>query len=220
MFGFGPRACVDRKFAQIEAVCFLAHFLRDWKVEVVLGHAGETAAQTWEKIAADATLRGTAFSLGSMPIKFVARDSMKTKIFGAATMLTKTRIVGAAAAASGKRPKNFVAWNSAKGKTTSLLISPNKEVVGLVLLLSHRAEVSRLLASRGGISASKFDGDIKYLLLSVTLVSVADVDSRFHAHGPWSLVSVRLIALKDAPTLPVGLVLTAVASLSKGTMER
>ncbi|KAK0192531.1 hypothetical protein F5146DRAFT_1136365 [Armillaria mellea] len=104
------------------------------------------------------------------------------------------------------------------------------EVVGLVLLLSHRAEVSRLLASRGGISASKFDGDIKYLLLSVTLVSVADVDSRFHAHGPWSLVSVRsvslksksilLIALKDAPTLPVGLVLTAVASLSKGTMER
>ncbi|PBK84229.1 cytochrome P450 [Armillaria gallica] len=45
MFGFGPRACVGRKFAQTEAVCFLAHFLRDWKVEVVL-EAGETVAQT------------------------------------------------------------------------------------------------------------------------------------------------------------------------------
>ncbi len=74
MFGFGPRACVGRKFAQTEAVCFLAHFLRDWKVKVVL-EAGETAAQTWDRIAADATLRGTAFSLGSVPIKFIARDS-------------------------------------------------------------------------------------------------------------------------------------------------
>ncbi|KAK0445840.1 cytochrome P450 [Armillaria borealis] len=74
MFGFGPRACVGRKFAQTEAVCFLAHFLRDWKVEVVL-EAGETTAKTWDRIAADATLRGTAFSLGSVPIKFVARDS-------------------------------------------------------------------------------------------------------------------------------------------------
>ncbi|KAK0243729.1 cytochrome P450 [Armillaria nabsnona] len=43
MFGFGPRACVSRKFVQTEAVCFLAHFLRDWRVEVVL-EAGETAA--------------------------------------------------------------------------------------------------------------------------------------------------------------------------------
>ncbi|KAK0221398.1 cytochrome P450 [Armillaria fumosa] len=74
MFGFGPRACVGRKFAQIEAVCFLAHFLRDWKVEVIL-EAGETAIEAWDRIAADATLRGTAFSLGSVPIKFVARDS-------------------------------------------------------------------------------------------------------------------------------------------------
>ncbi|KAK0183550.1 hypothetical protein F5146DRAFT_1220416 [Armillaria mellea] len=58
------------------------------------------------------------------------------------------------------------------------------EVVGLVLLLSHHAEVSRLLASRGGISASKFDGDI-----------------RFHAHGPWSLVSIRSVSLKSKSTL-------------------
>lgn len=74
MFGFGPRACVGRKFAQTEVVCFLAHFLRDWKVEVVL-EDGETTTQVWDRIAADATLRGTAFSLGSVPIKFIARDS-------------------------------------------------------------------------------------------------------------------------------------------------
>ncbi|KAK0457448.1 cytochrome P450 [Desarmillaria tabescens] len=74
MFGFGPRACVCRKFAQTEAVCFLAHFLRDWKTEVVL-EAGETAAQAWDRIASGATLRGTAFSLGSVPFKLVARDS-------------------------------------------------------------------------------------------------------------------------------------------------
>ncbi|KAK0187625.1 cytochrome P450 [Armillaria mellea] len=73
MFGFGPRACVGRKFAQTEGVCFLAHFLRDWRVEVV-PEVGETTTQMWERVAAGATLFGTAFSLGSVPFKFIARE--------------------------------------------------------------------------------------------------------------------------------------------------
>ncbi|PBK59726.1 cytochrome P450 [Armillaria solidipes] len=73
MFGFGPRACVGRKFAQTEGVCFLAHFLRDWRVEVV-PEVGETTTQMWERVTAGATLFGTAFSLGSVPFKFIARD--------------------------------------------------------------------------------------------------------------------------------------------------
>lgn len=73
MFGFGPRACVGRKFAQTEGVCFLAHFLRDWRVEVV-PEVGETTTQMWERVTAGATLFGTAFSLTPVPFKFIARD--------------------------------------------------------------------------------------------------------------------------------------------------
>lgn len=29
----GPRSCIGRKYSSTEAVCFLAHLLRDWRVE-------------------------------------------------------------------------------------------------------------------------------------------------------------------------------------------
>lgn len=32
----GSRACIGRKYASTEAVCFLAHLLRDWRVEPLL----------------------------------------------------------------------------------------------------------------------------------------------------------------------------------------
>ncbi|KAK6996790.1 cytochrome P450 [Favolaschia claudopus] len=72
MFGAGPRACVGRRFAQVEAVCLLAHFLRDWRVETVLKE-GETRAVALERVMAGASMYGTAFSLGEVPVRIVAR---------------------------------------------------------------------------------------------------------------------------------------------------
>ncbi|KAJ7671599.1 cytochrome P450, partial [Mycena polygramma] len=74
MFGTGPRACVGRRFAQTEAVCFLAHFLRDWKVETVL-QDGETKEAGFERVMAGASMFGTAFGLGEVPVKIIARTA-------------------------------------------------------------------------------------------------------------------------------------------------
>ncbi|KAJ7446632.1 cytochrome P450, partial [Mycena latifolia] len=72
MFGAGPRSCVGRRFAQTEAVCFLAHFLRDWEVETVM-QDGETKEGCLERIMAGASMFGTAFRLGEVPVKLIAR---------------------------------------------------------------------------------------------------------------------------------------------------
>ncbi|KAI0262511.1 cytochrome P450 [Gloeopeniophorella convolvens] len=45
----GPRTCLGRKFAAVEAVCFLTLFLRDWKVEPAL-NPEETGEQWRERI--------------------------------------------------------------------------------------------------------------------------------------------------------------------------
>ncbi|KAF8162283.1 cytochrome P450 [Mycena galopus ATCC 62051] len=67
MFGAGPRSCVGRRFAQTEAVCFLAHFLRDWRVETVVLE-GETGNDTLERILGGASMYGTAFGIGEVPM--------------------------------------------------------------------------------------------------------------------------------------------------------
>ncbi|KAJ7739086.1 cytochrome P450 [Mycena maculata] len=72
MFGAGPRSCVGRRFAQTEAVAFLAHFLRDWEVETVVLE-GETKEACFERIMAGASMYGTAFGLGEVPVKIKAR---------------------------------------------------------------------------------------------------------------------------------------------------
>jgi len=48
-FGYGPRACVGRKFAMVELTCFLVLLLRVWRVEVVL-EKGESLQQWRERI--------------------------------------------------------------------------------------------------------------------------------------------------------------------------
>ena len=66
----GPRACIGRKFATVESICFLTLLLRDFKVEPLL-RAGETKEQ-WR----DRTLDGhVGLTLGvvDVPVRFVRR---------------------------------------------------------------------------------------------------------------------------------------------------
>lgn len=72
MFGVGPRSCIGRKFAQAEALTFLALFLRDWKVDVVL-QPGETRARYAERIMEKATMVGLAFGVKSIPLTISKR---------------------------------------------------------------------------------------------------------------------------------------------------
>ncbi|KAF9553104.1 cytochrome P450 [Agrocybe pediades] len=48
-FSIGPRACIGRKFATVESVCFLALILRDYKVEPLL-NSGETRQQWRDRV--------------------------------------------------------------------------------------------------------------------------------------------------------------------------
>ncbi|KAF7316337.1 hypothetical protein MIND_00152500 [Mycena indigotica] len=48
-FSIGPRACLGRRFATVEATCFLALLLRDWKVTPLLKE-GETEKQWGERV--------------------------------------------------------------------------------------------------------------------------------------------------------------------------
>jgi cytochrome P450 len=73
MFGVGPRACIGRKFAQIEALCFLSLLLRDWKLEVVLEN-GETQEMYEQRVMGKAGIVGLAFGVGPLPLKFVKRE--------------------------------------------------------------------------------------------------------------------------------------------------
>ncbi|KAG6329165.1 hypothetical protein ID866_9924 [Astraeus odoratus] len=96
MFGAGPRACLGRKFAMTAISSFLALFLRDWMIDVVqydldtlareavesapLGKAqyapmsdGEKRQCLQERFMADATPKGTAFSLGDIRLCVSAR---------------------------------------------------------------------------------------------------------------------------------------------------
>ncbi|ESK95649.1 cytochrome p450 [Moniliophthora roreri MCA 2997] len=73
MFGFGPRMCVGRKFAQYEAVAWLACLLRDWRLDIAL-QPGETKVQYIDRVMGDAGMIGTAFALRSgVPLKLVRR---------------------------------------------------------------------------------------------------------------------------------------------------
>ncbi|KAF9256525.1 cytochrome P450 [Marasmius fiardii PR-910] len=72
-FSIGSRACIGRKFATTEAVCFLTMFLRDWKVEPLL-RPGENL-EGWRKRVLDANV---AFTLGikDVPLRLVRRERM------------------------------------------------------------------------------------------------------------------------------------------------
>ncbi|KAJ7760008.1 cytochrome P450 [Mycena metata] len=71
VFSFGPRACIGRRFAVTEGVAYLAHFLLDWKVTVVLKHPGETKAQ-WRARVMRAD-DGLTLGVGSVPVRLTRR---------------------------------------------------------------------------------------------------------------------------------------------------
>ncbi|KAJ7705377.1 cytochrome P450 [Mycena rosella] len=67
MFGFGARACIGRKFSHVEALCFLALFLRDWKITVPV-----SATET-EREMGKAGINGLAFSVGPISLRLRRR---------------------------------------------------------------------------------------------------------------------------------------------------
>ncbi|KAI0319906.1 cytochrome P450 [Amylostereum chailletii] len=73
MFGYGPRACIGRKFAQTEALAILSSFIHEWTLEPVLGD-GETLRQYEDRVLGDASLVGTAFAYTAVPLKLSKRQ--------------------------------------------------------------------------------------------------------------------------------------------------
>ncbi|TFY70798.1 hypothetical protein EVG20_g2210 [Dentipellis fragilis] len=69
-FSIGPRTCIGRKFAAIEAVCFLTLLLRDWNVEPVL-KKGETGEQ-WRQRVMPAEINMT-LGVAQVPVKLTRR---------------------------------------------------------------------------------------------------------------------------------------------------
>ncbi|KAJ3973688.1 cytochrome P450 [Lentinula raphanica] len=69
-FSLGPRACIGRKFATTEAVCFLSMLLRDWKVMQKLD-PGESKEQ-WKSRVLDAHV-GLTLGVRDVPLCFVPR---------------------------------------------------------------------------------------------------------------------------------------------------
>ncbi|KAJ7666226.1 cytochrome P450 [Mycena polygramma] len=70
-FSVGPRACIGRRFATVEATCFLALLLRDWKVTPVL-RDGESK-EAWKARIMDAKLVLT-LGVQDVPLRFERRS--------------------------------------------------------------------------------------------------------------------------------------------------
>ncbi|KAL5531294.1 hypothetical protein ACEPAG_4171 [Sanghuangporus baumii] len=73
-FSFGPRACIGRKFAMTEAVCWLTMLLRDFKVEVIM-KPGETKEQARDRVLQAQMVM--TLSVNHVPIRLVRRAARK-----------------------------------------------------------------------------------------------------------------------------------------------
>jgi cytochrome P450 len=73
-FSIGPRTCVGNRFAQVEAVCFLSMFLKDWKLDVILLD-GETREQWRDRVMIGKMM--LVLEIGSLPIKMTRRAPLK-----------------------------------------------------------------------------------------------------------------------------------------------
>ncbi|TFK37019.1 cytochrome P450 [Crucibulum laeve] len=70
-FNVGPRSCIGRKFATVEAVCFLCMLLRDWKIEPLV-KKGMTE-ESWRRKLYDVKVMVT-LSLDEVPLRLTRRD--------------------------------------------------------------------------------------------------------------------------------------------------
>jgi cytochrome P450 len=66
----GPRTCIGRKFAVVEAVCFLTLLIRDWMIEPIM-NPGETGEQ-WRDRVMQADVKLT-LSVKALPIRLRRR---------------------------------------------------------------------------------------------------------------------------------------------------
>lgn len=70
-FSIGPRTCIGKKFAMVEAVCFMSHLLRDFKIEPLL-EPGETLDQWKARILGNVKFVLT-LSISDVPIVLTRR---------------------------------------------------------------------------------------------------------------------------------------------------
>ncbi|KAJ7759554.1 cytochrome P450 [Mycena metata] len=70
-FSVGPRACLGRRFALVEAACFLTLLLRDWKISPILNE-GESK-QAWAARVMDAHIALT-LGVANVPLQFERRN--------------------------------------------------------------------------------------------------------------------------------------------------
>jgi len=74
-FGFGPRACIGRKFAQTESIHLLAALLIRWRVEIFVNPGEERDAYA-QRVLDNAGQTGTAFGLKHVPVKLIRRSQV------------------------------------------------------------------------------------------------------------------------------------------------
>ncbi|KAF7318973.1 hypothetical protein HMN09_00233300 [Mycena chlorophos] len=71
-FSIGPRACLGRRFATVEATCFLTMLLRDWRVKPLLEE--KETVQSWKARVMEARL-GLTLGARDIPLRFERRNA-------------------------------------------------------------------------------------------------------------------------------------------------
>ena len=64
--------CLGRRFAHVEAICFLANLLREWRLDVEL-EGGETRGEYEKRILEKAVVGGLSLGIGSVSVRLTRR---------------------------------------------------------------------------------------------------------------------------------------------------